>query len=82
MPLSESEKYSRCILEETRSNSTWHITSSTTPNCESESHFYAMMDCYCEKTWSNTPQCKIRYCHQCAQIRCGGLLKQARREVR
>ncbi|XP_010276500.1 PREDICTED: galactinol synthase 2-like [Nelumbo nucifera] len=28
-------------------------------------HFYAVMDCFCEKTWSNTPQFKIGYCQQC-----------------
>ena len=22
-------------------------------------HFYAVMDCFCEKTWSHTPQYKI-----------------------
>ncbi|KAL6896644.1 hypothetical protein ACP4OV_007216 [Aristida adscensionis] len=28
-------------------------------------HFYAVMDCFCEKTWSHTPQHKIGYCQQC-----------------
>ncbi|KAL2491188.1 Galactinol synthase 2 [Abeliophyllum distichum] len=28
-------------------------------------HFYAVMDCFCEKTWSHTPQFKIGYCQQC-----------------
>ncbi|WOL10249.1 galactinol synthase 1-like [Canna indica] len=28
-------------------------------------HFYAVMDCFCEKTWSHTPQYKIGYCQQC-----------------
>lgn len=28
-------------------------------------HFYAVMDCFCEKTWSKTPQYKIGYCQQC-----------------
>ncbi|KAJ6359602.1 hypothetical protein OIU77_003748 [Salix suchowensis] len=28
-------------------------------------HFYAVMDCFCEKTWSNSPQYKIGYCQQC-----------------
>ncbi|KAJ3683018.1 hypothetical protein LUZ60_013245 [Juncus effusus] len=28
-------------------------------------YFYAVMDCFCEKTWSHTPQYKIRYCQQC-----------------
>uniref|UniRef100_M8BEI8 Hexosyltransferase n=1 Tax=Aegilops tauschii TaxID=37682 RepID=M8BEI8_AEGTA len=27
--------------------------------------FYAVMDCFCEKTWSHTPQYKIGYCQQC-----------------
>ncbi|KAK6143834.1 hypothetical protein DH2020_024182 [Rehmannia glutinosa] len=26
--------------------------------------FYAVMDCFCEKTWSHTPQYKIGYCQQ------------------
>jgi inositol 3-alpha-galactosyltransferase len=25
----------------------------------------AVMDCFCEQTWSHTPQYKIGYCHQC-----------------
>ncbi|XP_059644662.1 galactinol synthase 2-like [Cornus florida] len=28
-------------------------------------HLYAVMDCFCEKTWSHTPQYEIRYCQQC-----------------
>ncbi|KAK9692144.1 hypothetical protein RND81_09G243400 [Saponaria officinalis] len=28
-------------------------------------YFYAVMDCFCEKTWSHTPQYKIGYCQQC-----------------
>lgn len=28
-------------------------------------HFYAVMDCFCDKTWSHTPQYKIGYCQQC-----------------
>lgn len=28
-------------------------------------HFYAVMDCFCEKTWSHTPQYKVGYCQQC-----------------
>ncbi|KAK7259172.1 hypothetical protein RIF29_24772 [Crotalaria pallida] len=28
-------------------------------------HLYAVMDCFCEKTWSHTPQYKIGYCQQC-----------------
>lgn len=27
-------------------------------------HFYAVMDCFCEKTWSHTPQYQIGYCQQ------------------
>nr|AZP53713.1 galactinol synthase 8 [Manihot esculenta] len=30
-----------------------------------DGYFYAVMDCFCEKTWSNTPQYKIGYCQQC-----------------
>ena len=26
--------------------------------------FHAVMDCFCEKTWSNSPQYKIGYCQQ------------------
>ncbi|KAL3749947.1 hypothetical protein ACJRO7_010991 [Eucalyptus globulus] len=29
------------------------------------SFFYAVMDCFCEKTWSHTPQYEIGYCQQC-----------------
>ncbi|XP_043709905.1 galactinol synthase 2-like isoform X2 [Telopea speciosissima] len=28
-------------------------------------YFYAVMDCFCEKTWSHTSQYKIGYCQQC-----------------
>ncbi|KAJ3676040.1 hypothetical protein LUZ60_003452 [Juncus effusus] len=28
-------------------------------------HFYAVMDCFCEKTWSHTPQYRIGFCQQC-----------------
>ncbi|XP_059652249.1 galactinol synthase 2-like [Cornus florida] len=28
-------------------------------------YFYAVMDCFCEKTWSHTTQYKYRYCQQC-----------------
>jgi len=28
-------------------------------------HFYAVMDCFCEKTWTHTPQYQIGYCQQC-----------------
>ncbi|KAL5725123.1 inositol 3-alpha-galactosyltransferase [Ranunculus cassubicifolius] len=27
--------------------------------------FYAVMDCFCEKTWSHSPQYSIGYCQQC-----------------
>ncbi|CAJ2631760.1 unnamed protein product [Trifolium pratense] len=30
-----------------------------------DDYFYAVMDCFCEKTWSHTPQYKIGYCQQC-----------------
>ncbi|KAK0602617.1 hypothetical protein LWI29_035290 [Acer saccharum] len=30
-----------------------------------DGYFYAVMDCFCEKTWSHTPQFKIGYCQQC-----------------
>lgn len=30
-----------------------------------DGHFYAVMDCYCEKTCSHAPQYKIGYCQQC-----------------
>lgn len=29
-----------------------------------DGHFYAVMDCFCEKTWSHTPQYQIGYCQQ------------------
>ena len=32
-----------------------------------DGHFYAVMDCFCEKTWSHTPQYKIGYCQQCPE---------------
>ncbi|KAJ4967765.1 hypothetical protein NE237_014466 [Protea cynaroides] len=28
-------------------------------------HVYGVMDCFCENTWSHTPQYKIGYCQQC-----------------
>ncbi|XP_061358432.1 galactinol synthase 2-like [Gastrolobium bilobum] len=31
----------------------------------SDNYFYAVLDCFCEKSWSNTPQYKIGYCPQC-----------------
>ncbi|KAK4402783.1 Galactinol synthase 1 [Sesamum angolense] len=30
-----------------------------------DGHFYAVMDCFCEKTWSHSPQYSIAYCQQC-----------------
>ncbi|XP_061371949.1 galactinol synthase 2-like [Gastrolobium bilobum] len=30
-----------------------------------DNYFYAVMDCFCEKSWSHTPQFKIGYCQQC-----------------
>ncbi|KAG5525493.1 hypothetical protein RHGRI_031968 [Rhododendron griersonianum] len=30
-----------------------------------DGYFYAVKDCFCEKTWSHTPQYKIGYCQQC-----------------
>lgn len=36
-----------------------------------DGHFYAVMDCFCEKTWSHTPQYKIGYCQQCPdKVKC------------
>ncbi|CAL5395819.1 unnamed protein product [Camellia sinensis] len=32
-----------------------------------DGYFYAVMDCFCEKTWSDTPQFKIGYCQQCPE---------------
>uniref|UniRef100_A0A7N0UVQ1 Hexosyltransferase n=1 Tax=Kalanchoe fedtschenkoi TaxID=63787 RepID=A0A7N0UVQ1_KALFE len=32
-----------------------------------DGNFYAVMDCFCEKTWSHTPQYKIGYCQQCPE---------------
>ncbi|CAI0551850.1 unnamed protein product [Linum tenue] len=29
-----------------------------------DGHFYAVMDCFCEKTWARTPQYKVGYCQQ------------------
>ncbi|KAL9227766.1 hypothetical protein vseg_003417 [Gypsophila vaccaria] len=28
-------------------------------------YIYAVMDCFCDKTWSHTPQYQIGYCQQC-----------------
>ncbi|NBH76568.1 hypothetical protein D3Z29_12010, partial [Rodentibacter pneumotropicus] len=30
-----------------------------------DGYFYAVMDCFCEKTWSHSPQYSIGYCQQC-----------------
>lgn len=30
-----------------------------------DGYFYAVMDCFCEKTWSHTPQYSVGYCQQC-----------------
>ncbi|KAK3415361.1 hypothetical protein EUGRSUZ_H00902 [Eucalyptus grandis] len=30
-----------------------------------DGHFYAVLDCFCERTWSHTPQYAIGYCQQC-----------------
>lgn len=30
-----------------------------------DGYFYAVMDCFCEKTWSHTAQYQIGYCQQC-----------------
>jgi len=30
-----------------------------------DNYFYAVMDCFCEKTWSHSPQYQIGYCQQC-----------------
>ncbi|KAL4305515.1 hypothetical protein S245_054920 [Arachis hypogaea] len=30
-----------------------------------DNYFYAVMDCFCEKSWSKTSQYKIGYCQQC-----------------
>ncbi|GLJ23676.1 hypothetical protein SUGI_0448360 [Cryptomeria japonica] len=30
-----------------------------------DGYFYAVMDCFCEKTWSHTTQYQIGYCQQC-----------------
>ncbi|KAJ4829093.1 Galactinol synthase 1 [Turnera subulata] len=32
---------------------------------QQDGHFYAVMDCFCEKTWSHSPQYSIGYCQQC-----------------
>lgn len=30
-----------------------------------DGHFYAALDCFCEKTWSHSKQYEIGYCQQC-----------------
>ena len=30
-----------------------------------DGYFYAVLDCFCEKTWSHSPQYKVGYCQQC-----------------
>ncbi|CAA2946263.1 galactinol synthase 2-like [Olea europaea subsp. europaea] len=32
-----------------------------------DGYFYAVMDCFCEKTWSSSPQYRIGYCQQCPE---------------
>lgn len=32
-----------------------------------DGYFYAVMDCFCEKTWSTSLQYKIGYCQQCPE---------------
>ncbi|KAL6958327.1 Galactinol synthase 1 [Sarracenia purpurea var. burkii] len=32
-----------------------------------DGYFYAVMDCFCEKTWSHSPQFSIGYCQQCPE---------------
>ncbi|KAH9321778.1 hypothetical protein KI387_016417 [Taxus chinensis] len=36
----------------------------------SDGYLYAVMDCFCEKTWSHTPQYNIGYCQQCPDKVC------------
>ena len=33
--------------------------------CAEDGFLYAVMDCFCEKTWSHSPQYAIGYCQQC-----------------
>ncbi|XP_059444858.1 galactinol synthase 2-like [Corylus avellana] len=33
----------------------------------SNGYFYAVMDCFCENTWLNSPQHNIGYCQQCPE---------------
>lgn len=30
-----------------------------------DNYFYAVMDCFCEPNWRDSPQYKIGYCQQC-----------------
>lgn len=32
-----------------------------------DGNFYAVMDCFCENTWSGSQQYKIGYCQQCPE---------------
>lgn len=32
-----------------------------------DGYLYAVMDCFCEQTWSGTPQHQIGYCQQCPE---------------
>ncbi|KAH8499984.1 hypothetical protein H0E87_015284 [Populus deltoides] len=32
-----------------------------------DGYFYAVMDCFCEKTWSHSPQYSVGYCQQCPE---------------
>jgi inositol 3-alpha-galactosyltransferase len=32
-----------------------------------DGNFYAVMDCFCENTWMNSPQHNIGYCQQCPE---------------
>ncbi|KAL0927374.1 hypothetical protein M5K25_001538 [Dendrobium thyrsiflorum] len=34
-----------------------------------DGHFYAVLDCFCEKTWSHSKQYEIGYCQQCPDRR-------------
>lgn len=34
---------------------------------EPDGYLYAVMDCFCEKTWSSSPQYQIGYCQQCPE---------------
>ncbi|XP_008801762.2 galactinol synthase 2-like isoform X2 [Phoenix dactylifera] len=32
-----------------------------------DGYFYAVMDCFCERTWSHTAQYRVGYCQQCPE---------------